>query len=113
MGALQLCLLSVLLWFSWDQQAHHRLHHFLDQVCKMCGGHGHGEAEDSHHAPESDDADCAITMIAKGRVDAVSAATDFVAVRPLQTFLLPLAAAPVFVSASDHLLPFACGPPAV
>ena len=118
-AAIQLCLLSLLLWLSWDAQAHHRLHHLVDSICKMCGGHtsghidSHGHGDEDHHFPGSEDRDCAITLLGRGALDTPvppvtiqpRADTPLVRSAPEHDFFLP----PV----SSYLLPFACGPPQV
>lgn len=108
----QLCLLLLLSWFSSDQSAHHRLHHFLDAVCHMCG---HEVEENSDHQPmdqhgDDDDTDYSIALFANGHANPET--FPLVVIAPQQTllFLKDAPASPDFPP-SRHLLPFACGPP--
>ncbi|MCI0539068.1 MAG: hypothetical protein L0Z50_28000 [Verrucomicrobiales bacterium] len=108
----QLCLLAMLLWLASDKGAHHRLHHLVDAVCKMCGHHADGCVPDSKDVPESNDEDCGITLFARGHATVATLPASVEVPVPSVLFLNGTLVLPV-LPPSPQLLPYSCGPPSL
>ncbi len=121
----QLCLLLLLTWLSSDHLAHHRLHHLVDSVCKICSHHNDpcdvahdssettAQASDSHtphNAPDDGDEDCVITLFAHGHANLTTMPVLVEAPVPIFLFLNGSPVAPA-LPPSTQLLPYSCGPP--
>jgi len=106
----QLCLLIALSWLSSDHQAHHRVHHLAESICKICGHHTDYAPSETDHHPTSGDEDCGITMFANGHANASTVPVSVEVPAPAILFLNGTPVVPV-LPPSPRLLPFSCGPP--
>jgi hypothetical protein len=88
-GLAQLLLLALLLWLAVDGLAHKRCHPDADK----------GEHE------------CAVTLLAQGKADVTTCPPVAVAA-PQDFFFLPWSGLlAITIASTEHLHPFACGPP--